>query len=75
MVRALLGNGPVNTSRPNTYKATLEDVSVEEGYCALLGNSAPMKTLARNHVTSSLCGFPYATLELCFLCVVRAKNI
>jgi hypothetical protein len=27
MARALLGNGPVNTPRPNTHKATMEDVS------------------------------------------------
>jgi hypothetical protein len=26
MARALLGNGPVNTPRPNTHKATMEDV-------------------------------------------------
>jgi hypothetical protein len=42
---------------------------VDEYYCALLGNNAPMKTLVRNHVTCSLCGLPYATIELCFLCV------
>jgi hypothetical protein len=29
MARALLGNGPVNTPRPNTYKAAMEDVSQE----------------------------------------------
>jgi hypothetical protein len=29
-------------------------MSVEECYCALLDNSAPMKTLARNHVTCSV---------------------
>jgi hypothetical protein len=73
MARALLGSGPVNTPRPNTHKATMEDVSVEECYCALLGNRAPMKMLARNHVTWSLCGLPQATLELCFLFVVRAE--
>jgi hypothetical protein len=50
-------------------------LSVDECYCALLGNSAPMKTLARNHVTCSLCGLPYAIIELCFLCVVRAEAI
>jgi hypothetical protein len=27
MARALLGNGPLNTPRPNTHKATMEDVS------------------------------------------------
>jgi hypothetical protein len=27
MARALLGNGPVNTLRPNTHKATTENVS------------------------------------------------
>jgi hypothetical protein len=27
MARALLGNGPVNTPRPNTHKETMEDVS------------------------------------------------
>jgi hypothetical protein len=69
MRRALLGNGSVNTPRPNTHKAT-----IEECYCALLGNSAPM-ALGRNHVTCSLCGFPYARIELCFLCVVRAEAI
>jgi hypothetical protein len=26
MAKALLGNGPVNTPRPNTHKATMEDV-------------------------------------------------
>jgi hypothetical protein len=26
MARALLRNGPVNTLRPNTHKATMEDV-------------------------------------------------
>jgi hypothetical protein len=75
MARALLGSGPVNTLQPNTHKATMEDVSVEECYCTLLGNSAPMKTLARNHVTCSLCGLPYATTELHFLCVVGAEAI
>jgi hypothetical protein len=35
----------------------------------------PMKTLARNHVTCSLCGLTYATIELGFLCVVRAEAI
>jgi hypothetical protein len=34
-----------------------------------------MKTLTRNHVTYSLCGLPYAIIELCFLCVVRAEAI
>jgi hypothetical protein len=47
-------------------------ISVEECYCALLGNGEPMKTLARNHVTF-LCGSPYATRELGFLCVVRVE--
>jgi hypothetical protein len=50
-------------------------VSVEECYYVLLGNSAPMKALAKNLVTCSLCGLPYATIELCFLCVVRAEVI
>jgi hypothetical protein len=27
MAIALLGNGPVNTPRPNTHKETMEDVS------------------------------------------------
>jgi hypothetical protein len=67
MAKALLGNGPVNTPRPNTHKSTMEDV--------LLGSSAPMKTLARNHVTCFLCGLPYATTELGCLCVVRADSI
>jgi hypothetical protein len=48
---------------------------VQECYCALLGDSASMKTLASNHVTSSLSGLPYATIELCFLCVVPAEAI
>jgi hypothetical protein len=29
MARTLLGNGPVNTPRPNTHKATMEEVSQE----------------------------------------------
>jgi hypothetical protein len=73
MARSLLGNGLINTPRPNIHKATMEDVV--ECYCALLGNSAPMKTLARNQVICSLCGLPYATIELGFLCVVRAEAI
>jgi hypothetical protein len=39
------------------------------------GNSAPMKMLARNHMTCSLCGLPYPTIELGFLCMVRAEAI
>jgi hypothetical protein len=31
---------------------------------ALLGTSAPMKTLARNHMTCFVCYLPYATVEL-----------
>jgi hypothetical protein len=34
-----------------------------------------MKKLARNHVTCVLCGLSYATIELGFLCVVRAGPI
>jgi hypothetical protein len=44
-------------------------------FCALLGYSAPMKALARNRVTCSLCGVPYAAIELGFMCVVRAEAI
>jgi hypothetical protein len=55
MARTLLGNKWMMCLR-------------EEYYCALLGNSAPMKTLARNHVTCFLRGLPYATIELGFLC-------
>jgi hypothetical protein len=48
---------------------------VDECYCALLGNSALMKMLARKHVTCSLGGLLYATIELGFLCVVHAEAI
>jgi hypothetical protein len=75
MARALLGNGPVNTPRPNTQGNSGRCISVEECYCSLLGNSAPMKTLARNHVTFSLCGLSFATIELGFLCVVLSEAI
>jgi hypothetical protein len=71
LIKAFLGNGSVNTVNVQQWKSA----SVEECYCALLGNSATMKTLAGNHVTCSLCGLPYATIELCFLCVVRAEAI
>jgi hypothetical protein len=75
MARALLANGPVNTPRPNTEKATTEDASQwKECYFALIGNSEPMKTLARNHVTFSLSGLLYATVELrgpCSGCITR----
>jgi hypothetical protein len=71
----LLSNGPVNTPRPNTQGKNRRYISVEECYCALLGNSAPMKTLARNHMTCSLCGLAYTIIELDFLCVVRAEVI
>jgi hypothetical protein len=47
----------------------------EECYCALLGNSTPMKTLASNHETCFLSGLPYATIELGVLCMVRADPI
>jgi hypothetical protein len=76
MTTALLGNGP-NTPRTNTYH-TREHWKMslrEESYCALLGNSAPVKTLAMNHVTYFLCGLPYATIVLDFLSVVRAEPI
>jgi hypothetical protein len=33
-----------------------------------------MKTLARNHVTCSLCGLTYATIEVGFLSVRRLCN-
>jgi fluoride ion exporter CrcB/FEX len=61
MARALLGNNG--------------RCLMEECYCTLLGNREPIKTLARNHVTCFLCGLPYATIELCFLCVVRAEPV
>jgi hypothetical protein len=70
MARALLGNVTEYTQGNNGGC-----ISVEECYCSLLGNSAPMKTLARNHVTCSMCGLPYATKELGFLYVVRAEAI
>jgi hypothetical protein len=69
MARALLGNGPVNTPLPDTHKATMEDVSQGRNVIA------PMKTLAKNHMICSLCGLPYATRELGFLCVVRAEAV
>jgi hypothetical protein len=46
---------------------------VDEYYCSLLVNSEQMKTLARSHMTCSLCRLPDATIELCFQCVVRAE--
>jgi NAD-dependent dihydropyrimidine dehydrogenase PreA subunit len=75
MARALLGNGPVNTATEYTQGNSGRCISVEKCYCVLLGNSAPMKTVARNHVTCSLCGLFYATIELGFLCVIRAEAI
>jgi hypothetical protein len=75
MGRALLGNGPVNTPRPNTHKATMEDCLREECYCALLVNSAPIKTMAKNHVTCFLRGLPYTTIELGFLCVWSVPSL
>jgi hypothetical protein len=62
LLKAFLGNGSVSTVNVNNGRC----VSVDECYCALLRNRAPMKTLARNHLTCSLCGLPYATVELCF---------
>jgi hypothetical protein len=62
LLKALLGNGSVNT------------VNVQQWKMCLSGRT-PMKTLARNHVICSLFGLPYAKLELCFLCVVRAEAI
>jgi hypothetical protein len=41
----------------------------------LLGTNAPMKMLARNQVTYFLCGLLYATIELGFLCMVRADPL
>jgi hypothetical protein len=65
MARALLGNGQVNTPATEfTQDNNGRCISVEECYCALLSNSAAMKTVAGNHVTYSLCGFRHATVEL-----------
>jgi hypothetical protein len=75
MARALLGNGPVNTATEYIQGNNGRCVSVDECYCALIGNSAPMKTMSRDHVTCSLFGLPYATTELYFLCVVCAEAI
>jgi hypothetical protein len=63
MTRAFLCNGSVNAVNVQNGRC----VSMDECYCAFLGNSAPMKTLARNHVTCSLC--------VGFLCVVRGGTI
>jgi hypothetical protein len=76
MGRTLLGNGAVNTSRPITHTRKQWKMSLREDWnCALLGNSAPMKTVARNHVTCFLCGLPYATIELGFLCVCSVSRL
>jgi hypothetical protein len=71
LLKALLGNGSVNTVNLRQWKMCLSD----ECYCALLGKGAPIKTLTRNRVTCFLCGLPYAKIELYFLCVVRAESI
>jgi hypothetical protein len=60
LFKAFLGNGSVNTVNVQNERF----ISVDECYWALLGNSAPMKALGRNHVTCSLCSLPYATIEL-----------
>jgi hypothetical protein len=70
LLKAFLGNGSVNTVNVQQWK-----IFQWTNYCALLGNNAPMKTLARNHVTCFLCGLPYVTIEVCFMCVVRAEAI
>jgi hypothetical protein len=48
----------------------MEDVSVEECYCVLLGNSTSMKALARNHITCDVRGFlqlmyQWAIISIC----------
>jgi hypothetical protein len=65
LLKAFLGNGSVNT------------VNVQQRQMCLSGRMLlrVAKTLARNHVTGSLCGLPYATIELCFLYVVSAEAI
>jgi hypothetical protein len=61
LLKAILRKGSVNT------------VNVQEWKMCLSGRI--LLTLARNHVTCSLGGLLYATIELCFLCVVRAEAI
>jgi hypothetical protein len=61
MAGALLGNGVINTQRPNAHKATMENVSQWRNI---------IKALAGNHITISLYGLHYATEELGFLGVV-----
>jgi hypothetical protein len=68
MARALLGNGPVNTPQPNTRKATVEDVS--RGVILLL---IARQQRANEDAGLFMCGLPYATVGLSFLCVVRAE--
>jgi hypothetical protein len=73
LLKAFLGNGSVNTVNVQQWKMCLSGRILLR--VARLGNSAPMKTLARDHVTRSLCGPPYAIIELCFLFVVCAEAI
>jgi hypothetical protein len=44
-------------------------------YSSLLANSSPMDWRDSYHLTCFLFGLRYVTLELCFLCVVRAERI
>jgi hypothetical protein len=44
-------------------------------YSSLLDKSAPMDWRDSYHVACFLCGLRCATIELCFLCVVRAERI
>jgi hypothetical protein len=50
-------------------------VNMQQWEMCLSGRMLLLKLLARNHVTCSVCGLPYATVELCFLCVVHAEAI
>jgi hypothetical protein len=71
LLKEFLGNGSVNMVNVQQWKMCVSGRML----LPLLGNSAPLKTLARNHVICSLCSLPYVTIELYFLCMVRAKSI
>jgi hypothetical protein len=53
----------------------MEDVSQGGMLLHVARQQRTNEELARNHVTCFLCGLPYATIELGFLCVVHAEHI
>jgi hypothetical protein len=75
MARVLLRNRPV-TPHHQIHTRQQWKMCLSGGMLLhAAGQQRINEALARNHITSSLCGLPFATIELRFLCMVRAEAI